>query len=414
MSDYADKLRSNFVIDPVHRRPILVTNSPKTFANTPEPAVHAFAVAPMMEMTDRYCRYFHHQLSHKALLYSEMVTTNAIIFGDREHLLGFDVPDGARPPVLQLGGSDPDALAECAGIGQQFGYQQINLNVGCPSDRVQSGRFGACLMAEPALVADCVRAMRKEVDVPVTVKCRIGIDRDDSYELFSNFVEIVAGGGCDTFVVHARKAWLDGLSPKENRELPPLRYEFVQRIKAELPELTFVLNGGLCTHDQSRPFLEEPEHKRKQYKHREHWSAEQMGAVRRNPDQKSADQQSLGQTHCNQSSRTRALDGVMWGREAYRNPWLLAEVDSLYYGEPTRKRSRFDLVEVMLPYIESSTASGVPLGRITRHMLGLFQAQPGGRLWRRHLSENSWKKGAGVEVVIDALRHVERAASKAA
>ena len=397
------------VNDPVTADQFPVTNSPETSANKPAQAVHAFAVAPMMEMTDRYCRYFHHQLSRKALLYSEMVTTNAIIFGDREHLLGFDMPEGARPPVLQLGGSDPDALAECAGIGQQFGYQQINMNVGCPSDRVQSGRFGACLMAEPTLVADCVRAMRKEVDVPVTVKCRIGIDREDSYQLFSNFVETVAGGGCDTFVVHARKAWLYGLSPKENRELPPLRYEFVQRIKAEMPELTFVLNGGLRTHDQSRPFLEESEHK-----HHEHWNAEQMSSVRRSPDQQSPDQKNTDKKQRNHSSKARALDGVMWGREAYRNPWLLAEVDTLYYGEPAQKRSRFDLVGVMLPYIESSTASGVPLGRITRHMLGLFQAQPGGRLWRRHLSENSWKKGAGVEVVADALRHVERAASKAA
>jgi len=331
-----------------------------------------------MEMTDRYCRYFHSQLTRKALLYSEMVTTNAIIFGDREHLLGFDLPEGVEAPVLQLGGSEPHALAKCAVIGQQFGYQQINMNVGCPSDRVQSGRFGACLMAESTLVGECVRAMRDAVDLPVTVKCRVGIDRDDSYELFAEFINTVAQAGCDTFVVHARKAWLDGLSPRENRELPPLRYEFVQRIKAELPQLTFVLNGGLRTHQQSLGFL----------------------------DKQPVDNP-VG-------SYTMPLDGVMWGREAYRNPWLLSEVDAYYYGEPEVKRSRFELVEVMYPYIESRTAEGVPLGRITRHMLGLFQAQPGGRLWRRHLSENSWKKGAGVEVVAAALRGVRRAAEKAA
>ncbi len=362
----------------------------------------------MMEMTDRYCRYFHHQLTRRALLYSEMVTTNAIMFGDREHLLGFDLPDDVEPPVLQLGGSEPDALAKCAVIGEQFGYQQINMNVGCPSDRVQSGRFGACLMAEPALVADCVRAMRDAVDLPVTVKCRVGIDRDDSYELFAEFINTVAAAGCDTFVVHARKAWLDGLSPKENRELPPLRYEFVQRIKAELPELTFVLNGGLRTHDQSMPFLDDasnqvdvepgidPGDQRRE--NRADVQSESEGSVHSKPP----------------GNNEQPLDGVMWGREAYRNPWLLSEVDSLYYGEPARNRSRFELVEVMYPYIESRTAGGVPLGRITRHMLGLFQAQPGGRLWRRHLSENAWKKGAGVEVVADALRHVERAVSKAA
>lgn len=332
----------------------------------------------MMEMTDRYCRYFHHLLTRRALLYSEMVTTNAIIFGDKEHLLGFDLPDGVESPVLQLGGSDPESLARCALIGQQFGYQQINLNCGCPSDRVQSGRFGACLMAEPELVADCVRAMRGAVDIPVTVKCRVGIDRDDSYELFAGFIQSVANAGCDTFIVHARKAWLDGLSPKENRQVPPLRYEFVQRIKAEMPHIAFVLNGGLQTHVHSRSFLQE-----------------QM-------------------VDCVAGTQNIALDGVMWGREAYRNPWLLSQVDAVYFDEAVCHRSRFELVEVMYPYIESKTVSGVPLGRITRHMLGLFQAQPGGRLWRRHLSENAWKKGAGVEVVAQALQQVQKVASKAA
>jgi len=346
--------------------------------------LHAFSVAPMMEMTDRYCRYFHHLLTRRSLLYSEMVTTNAIIYGDREHLLGFDLPENAEPPVLQLGGSEPDSMVKCAIIGEQFGYQQINMNVGCPSDRVQSGRFGACLMAESALVAECVSAMQSAVAIPVTVKCRIGIDRDDSYELFAEFVNTVVAAGCTTFLVHARKAWLDGLSPKENRELPPLRYEFVQRIKSELPQIKFVLNGGLRTHRESLSFLAD------------------------GPD----------------DDCLAALDGVMWGREAYRNPWLLNEVDSLYYGMPQLPGSRFELVESMYPYIDavvsgrtdnrSDGKSGLPLGRITRHMLGLFQAQPGGRLWRRHLSENSWRKGAGVEVVAEALSLVERAARKAA
>ena len=345
----------------------------------------------MMEMTDRYCRYFHHLLTRKSLLYSEMITTNAIIFGDREYLLGFDLPPDAEPPVLQLGGSEPDAMAKCAVIGEQFGYQQINMNVGCPSDRVQNGRFGACLMAEPALVADCVRAMQNAVAIPVTVKCRVGIDRDDSYELFADFVNTVAAAGCNTFVVHARKAWLDGLSPKQNREVPPLRYEFVQRIKSELPKVNFVLNGGLQTHHESLSFLADSEH---------------------------------------DDCHSPPLDGVMWGREAYRNPWLLSEVDARYYGMLPCGKSRFELVESMFPYIESRTSGsgsgsrsagaaksehrGIPLGRITRHMLGLFQAQPGGRLWRRHLSENSWKKGAGVEVVAEALCLVKRATSKAA
>lgn len=353
----------------------------------------------MMEMTDRYCRYFHHQLTHRALLYSEMVTTNAIIFGDREHLLGFDLPDGVEAPVLQLGGSDPDALARCAAIGAQFGYQQINLNCGCPSDRVQSGRFGACLMAEPKLVAECVQAMSDAVEIPVTVKCRVGIDRDDSYELFAGFIQTVADAGCETFIVHARKAWLDGLSPKENREIPPLRYEFVQRIKGEMPHITFVLNGGLQQHRQSLSFLSE------------HPGASQAMASGSSGNLLNGN----GQPVDSQADAMKIpLNGVMWGREAYRNPWQLSEVDALYYGEPVRNRSRFELVEVMYPYIESKIAGGVPLGRITRHMLGLFQAQPGGRLWRRHLSENAWKKGAGVEVVAEALLQVQRAASKAA
>ncbi len=334
--------------------------------------MHAFSVAPMMELTDQYCRYFHRCLSAHALLYSEMITSNAIIHGDRDYLLGFDPRE--HPVVLQLGGSDPADLAQCAKVGQQYGYAQINLNVGCPSDRVQSGRFGACLMAEPDLVARCIAAMQDAVDIPVTVKCRVGIDRDDSYEPFFHFIETIRKIGCDTFVVHARKAWLDGLSPKENRDVPPLRYDFVQRIKAEMPDTTFVLNGGLHDHTQAlKYFSNQP-----------------------------------AETGCT------GLDGVMLGRDAYRNPWLLSEVDHLYYGKEKSTLQRSDFVEMMYPYIETQLARGTRLGKISRHMLGLYLGQPGGRLWRRHISENAWQENAGVDVLKQALELVENAAAKVA
>ncbi len=339
------------------------------------PGLHAFSVAPMMELTDQYCRYFHRCLTKKALLYSEMVTSNAILHGDKNHLLGFD--ESEHPVVLQLGGSVPEDLARCARIGQQYGYAQINLNVGCPSDRVQSGRFGACLMAEPDLVADCVSAMIAAADIPVTVKCRVGIDRDDSYEPFARFIEIVSRTGCDTFIIHARKAWLDGLSPKENRDVPPLRYDFVQRIKSEMPQTTFVLNGGLHNHQQALPFLAASNE----------FTSGQPAAV---------------------------LDGVMLGRDAYRNPWLLSEVDHLYYDQPESGYCRADIVTMMVPYIDEQLNRGARLGRITRHMLGLFQGQPGGRLWRRHLSENAWQPDAGVDTLKAALDLVQCAAAKSA
>ena len=332
-------------------------------------SVHAFSVAPMMELTDQFCRYFHRCLSKHALLYSEMVTSNAIIHGDRDYLLGFDPSE--HPVVLQLGGSDPAAMAQSAKIGQQYGYAQINMNVGCPSDRVQSGRFGACLMAEPDLVADCISAMQEAVNIPVTVKCRVGIDRDDAYEPFANFIETLRKSGCDTFVVHARKAWLDGLSPKENRDVPPLRYDFVQRIKQAMPDTTFILNGGLHEHQQALTFL----------------SSQSSG-------------------------NDIPLDGVMLGRDAYRNPWLLNDVDHLYYGDTASTRSRADVVELMIPYIENQLARGVRLGKVSRHMLGLYQGQPGGRLWRRHISENAWREGAGIDVLKQALELVENAAAR--
>jgi len=315
----------------------------------------------MMELTDRHCRYFHRLLSARALLYSEMVTCNAIIHGDRDYLLSFNKEES--PVVLQLGGCDPEDLATCARIGEEYGYAEINLNVGCPSDRVRSGRFGACLMAEPALVAQCVAAMKRAVDIPVTVKCRVGIDRNDAYEPFKEFVSTVSEGGCELFVVHARKAWLDGLSPSENREIPPLRYDFVHRIKQELPHLGFVINGGFDAHT---PALE-------------------------------------------QLNTTTALDGVMLGRAAYRNPVLLGEVDQLYYGATQTDADRFDVARQLIPYVDGELANGVRLGHITRHILGLFQGQPGGRLWRRHLSENAWRSGAGRQGICDALDIVQNA-----
>ena len=320
----------------------------------------------MMELTDQFCRYFHRCLSKRALLYSEMVTSNAIIHGDRDYLLGFDPSED--PVVLQLGGSDPAAMAHCAKIGQQYGYAQINMNVGCPSDRVQSGRFGACLMAEPDLVAACISAMQQAVDIPVTVKCRVGIDRDDAYEPFARFIETLRESGCDTFIVHARKAWLDGLSPKENRDVPPLRYDFVQRIKQSMPETTFILNGGLHDHQRALEFLT--------------------------------------------SENGTPLDGVMLGRDAYRNPWLLNDVDHLYFGDAPSELSRADVVEQMYTYIESQLSLGVRLGKISRHMLGLYQGQPGGRLWRRHISENAWREGASIDVLRQGLELVENAAAK--
>lgn len=334
---------------------------------SPARSVHAFSVAPMMELTDRHCRYFHRLLSARALLYSEMVTCNAIIHGDRDHLLGFS--DQESPVVLQLGGCDPDDLATCAKIGQQYGYAEINLNVGCPSDRVRSGRFGACLMAEPSLVAQCVSAMKEAVDIPVTVKCRVGIDRNDAYEPFFDFVSTVHEGGCELFVVHARKAWLDGLSPTENREIPPLRYDFVHRIKTQLPHVSFVVNGGITSHEQAEALLDSAE---------------------------------------------ASLDGVMLGRAAYRNPYLLGEVDQRYYGVGNDVPDRVEIAEKLIPYIERELATGVRLGHITRHVLGLFQGQPGGRLWRRHLSENAWHRDAGSQVVVDALNIVRNAAARAA
>jgi len=321
----------------------------------------SFSVAPMMEITDRYCRSFHRVLSKNALLYTEMITAAAIVHGDREHLLGFD--NAELPVVLQLGGSDAHLMAEAAAIGEQFGYGKVNINCGCPSDRVKSGRFGACLMAEPELVAECFIAMQSSVSVPITVKCRIGIDRDDSFEPFERFIRVVSEAGCESFIVHARKAWLDGLSPKENRNIPPLRYEYVERIKVLYPNKQFVLNGGLLTHEQAL-------------------------------------------------AASESLDGVMLGREACSNPFMLSQVDHLYYGADADTRTRFDIVEACYPYIESKLECGVPLGRLLKPMLGLFHAEPGGRLWRRMLSETMWVEGAGLHTVERALAVVRQTAQE--
>ena len=314
-----------------------------------------FSVAPMMDWTDRHCRMFHRQLSRHALLYTEMVTALAIRHGDRERLLGFDAAE--HPVALQIGGSEPQLLAEAAKWGEDYGYREINLNVGCPSDRVQNGRFGACLMAEPALVRDCVGEMRNAVKVPVTVKCRIGIDDQDEEADFTRFIDTVMEAGIDTFIVHARKAWLKGLSPKENREIPPLNYQRVYRLKQRHPHLTIVINGGIGTIAEAEAHL-------------------------------------------------RHVDGVMLGRAAYHTPWILHEVDSRIFGGASEPLSPLDIVERMKPYIAAQLDKGVWLQNVTRHMLGLFHGMKGGRLWRRVLSEEASRPGAGLEVVEKAAREV--------
>lgn len=311
-----------------------------------------FSVAPMLDWTDRHCRRFHRSLSRHALLYTEMVTTGAILHGNRDRHLQFNQTE--HPVALQLGGSNPADLAECAKIAADYGYDEINLNVGCPSDRVQNGRFGACLMAEPELVAECVAAMRQAVSMPVTVKSRIGIDDRDSYDELRHFIQTVAAAGCETFIVHARKAWLSGLSPKQNRDVPPLRYDVVFQLKQEFSMLKIVINGGIESLDSSLDLLTQ-------------------------------------------------VDGVMLGREVYHNPYLLAEVDRRLFNDEHPIQSRQETVLAMLPYIEQQLQQGVRLHCIARHMLGLFHGVDGARAWRRHLSENATRFGAGSQVILDAL-----------
>jgi tRNA-dihydrouridine synthase A len=310
------------------------------------------SIAPMMDWTDRHCRYFLRLLAPHALLYTEMVTAQAIRHGDRERLLGFDPFE--QPVALQLGGSEPEVLAEAARVGADYGYDEINLNVGCPSDRVQSGRFGACLMAEPVLVRDCVAAMRAAVEVPVTVKSRIGIDEHEDYGFLRDFVGTVAESGCTVFVVHARKAILAGLSPKENREIPPLRYEFVYRLKQEFPQLTVVLNGGVRDLASVRAHLEH-------------------------------------------------VDGVMIGREAYHNPWFLTELEQALGVRPPKRE---EVMGRFMEYMAGQLERGVRLSAMTRHVLGLYLGQPGARRWRRQLAEGACRPGAGLEVVRAAMEAV--------
>ena len=312
----------------------------------------------MMDWTDRHCRAFHRVLSARALLYTEMVTANAVIFGDRDRLLGYSPQE--HPIALQLGGSDPEALAKAAAICADWGYDEINLNVGCPSDRVQGGNFGACLMRDPALVASCVAAMKAEVAIPVTVKCRLGVDDQDPEEALDALADAVLAAGADGLIVHARKAWLQGLSPKENRDIPPLDYDRVHRLKARLPGVPISLNGGLTTLETAQAQL----------------------------------------AH---------VDGVMLGRAAYQQPELLLRVDSLLFGEADGNADAFAAVEAFEPYIAAHLAAGGRLHDITRHMLGLFPGRPGARAYRRHLAIEGVKPEAGLDVLRTAVNEVRRA-----
>ena len=309
----------------------------------------------MLDWTDRHCRFFHRLLTKEAILYTEMVTTGAILYGDPARQLRFNSQE--HPVALQLGGSEPQELAQCARIAQDYGYDEINLNVGCPSERVQKGAFGACLMAEPQLIAECVSAMQAAVAIPITVKNRVGIDDQEDYADLHHFIDTVSQAGCQTFIIHARKAWLKGLSPKENREIPPLRYDLVYQIKQAFPTLEIIINGGITTLEQCQQHLQH-------------------------------------------------VDGVMVGREAYHNPWLLAQVDPLLYGTPAPLESRQAALLAMLPYVQAQLDAGVPLGHISRHLLGLFQGMPGARAFRRLISENAHKPDAGVKLLRDALAKI--------
>lgn len=304
----------------------------------------------MLDGTDRHCRYFHRLMTRGARLYTEMIIADAIVHGDAARHLGFDPVE--HPVVLQLGGSGPQKLAAAARAGEDFGYDEINLNVGCPSDRVQSGAFGACLMKTPGLVAECVAAMREKVSIPVTVKCRIGVDDQDPDDVLPAFVAEVAQAGCEVFIVHARKAWLEGLSPKENREVPPLDYDVVRRLRKARPDLTIVLNGGIGSLDEAETLLEE-------------------------------------------------FDGVMLGRAAYGEPYILAEVDQRLFGEAGAPLSREAVAEAMIPYVRRMAAAGVKPHHVVRHMLGLFHGAPGARAWRRALSEEG--AATGSEIIERAL-----------
>ncbi|MEO0883337.1 MAG: tRNA dihydrouridine(20/20a) synthase DusA [Pseudomonadota bacterium] len=324
---------------------------------------HRFCVAPMMDWTDRHCRAFHRCLTKHARLYTEMVTAKAIIHGDQDRLIGFHSDE--HPVALQIGGSEPDACGLAAKIGAQRGYDEINLNCGCPSDRVQSGAFGACLMREPARVADCISAMQDGAgETTVTVKCRLGVDDDDPRARLFEFVETVATTGCDVFIVHARKAWLNGLSPKENRDIPPLDYDLVAELKAARPDLTIVLNGGIADLNTAEIELER-------------------------------------------------FDGVMLGRAAYQTPAVLADIDARLFGAATPV-DIFDALTAFRPHMEKELSGGTGLHAMTRHVLGIFSGRPGARAYRRHLSENATRQGAGIDVFDEAVSLIKDAANRVA
>ena len=314
-----------------------------------------------MDWTDRHCRFFHRILTRQSVLYTEMVTTAALIHGPRQRLLAYDALE--HPVALQLGGSEPDDLAKCARMAEDAGFDEVNLNVGCPSERVQKGAFGACLMREPELVADCVDAMRSAVKIPVTVKCRIGVDYQEPRQALFEFVDMVTRAGCTQVIVHARKAWLRGLSPKENRDVPPLDYGIVYDVKKRWPKLTIVINGGINTIEEAQQHLQH-------------------------------------------------VDGVMMGRAAYQTPWVLDAVDHDIFGAGTERKSRVQSVEEFMPYIERELHKGVPLNAMTKHILGLFNGLAGARTFRRSLSENTVKPGAGSAVISEALDHVRASASE--
>ncbi|WP_119259656.1 tRNA dihydrouridine(20/20a) synthase DusA [cyanobacterium endosymbiont of Rhopalodia gibberula] len=322
-----------------------------------KPPGYPLSIAPMMNRTDRHFRYFMRQITRYTLLYTEMITTTAIHYGDRSKLLDFSLEE--KPLSLQLGGDSPQELAECTIIAEDLGYDEVNLNVGCPSNRVQSGNFGVCLMAQPGLVADCVEAMQKRVHIPVTVKHRIGIDECDSYEDLANFVRIVSEAGCQRFIVHARKAWLKGLNPKENRTLPPLRYGDVYRLKKQFPQLFIEINGGIITLEKIKQHL-------------------------------------------------RFIDGVMIGRAAYDNPYLFATVDRDIYGKIVTPLTRHEVIERMFPYIDYWSNNGLKLHSISRHLLTIFGGVPGTKAWKRYISENTHLPGADVKVIEKALTKISR------
>ncbi|MDO6426251.1 tRNA dihydrouridine(20/20a) synthase DusA [Thalassotalea sp. 1_MG-2023] len=316
---------------------------------------HKLSIAPMLDWTDRHCRYFYRTMSKNVVLYTEMVTTGAILFGKGDYL-GFNQEE--HPVVLQLGGSDPKAMTECAKIAEQQGYDEININVGCPSDRVQNGKFGACLMAEPALVSRCVEQMQQAVNIPVTVKSRIGIDDQDSYQFLHQFISEVSQAGCEHFIVHARKAWLSGLSPKQNREVPPLDYERVYQIKRDFPSLNISINGGIKSFQEANQHL----------------------------------------TH---------IDGVMIGREVYQNPYLLSQADQQIWQQNTAVKTRTQVIEEMAVYIDNYVANGGRVWHVVRHMLGLCNGLPGAKQYRRYLSENAGREAANSRVLLEAFDKVK-------